>query len=332
MRILIAYDGSELARESLAELAMAGLPKDAEALVLSVLDGWLPAEESRDGQAEQVLPGLPKIRAETRAAVERQRKTAEEGAARLRAQFPGWKVTSDALADSPAWAIIKRAEGHDGGVGGKPADLVVVGSHGYGGFKRLVLGSVSHKVVTEVQCAVRIVRSRGKTRDPLVSPPRIVIGVDGSEDSLAAVDAVAGRTWPQGTRVLIATFEQPIFIDAGIGGPHSVWGGSPAEYSSMVGAESVGEQIVTAAAERLRKRCPAVEISTVVKLGDPKYSLLDAAENWADGSVKGADCIVVGAAGVRGIERFLLGSVSTAVAMGAHCSVEIVHASAGKQS
>jgi len=48
--------------------------------------------------------------------------------------------------------------------------------------------------------------------------------------------------------------------------------------------------------------------------------------------VKGADCIVVGAAGVRGIERFLLGSVSTAVAMGAHCSVEIVHASAGKQS
>ena len=39
----------------------------------------------------------------------------------------------------------------------------------------------------------------------------------------------------------------------------------------------------------------------------------------------GADCIFVGARGVRGLERFLLGSVSTTVATNAHCSVEIVH-------
>ena len=326
MRILIGYDGSELARESLAELAMAGLPKDAEALVLSVEDGWLPADETPDGQAEQVLPGLTKIRAQTRAAVERQRKMAEEGALHLRARFPGWKITSDACADSPAWAIIRRAEGHDGGVAGKPADLVVVGSHGYGGFKRLVLGSVSHKVVTQVQCGVRIVRSRGKARDPQASPPRIVIGVDGSENSLAAVDAVASRSWPQGTRVMIATFEQPIFIDAGIGGPHTVWGGFPLEYSSIVGTESVGERIVSAAAARFRTRCPGVDVLTLVKLGDPKNAIIEAAENWADCGPSGADCIVVGAQGVRGIARFLLGSVSTAVAMSAHCSVEIVHA------
>ena len=38
-----------------------------------------------------------------------------------------------------------------------------------------------------------------------------------------------------------------------------------------------------------------------------------------------ADCIFVGARGVRGLKRLLLGSVSSAVAMNAHCSVEIVH-------
>ena len=45
MRILIAYDGSECARAALTDLQLAGLPSDAEVLVLSVLDAWLPAEE-----------------------------------------------------------------------------------------------------------------------------------------------------------------------------------------------------------------------------------------------------------------------------------------------
>ena len=57
----------------------------------------------------------------------------------------------------------------------------------------------------------------------------------------------------------------------------------------------------------------------VVKEGDPKRVLIEEAEQW------GADCIFVGARGLRRLERFLLGSVSTAVAARAHCSVEVVH-------
>jgi len=51
----------------------------------------------------------------------------------------------------------------------------------------------------------------------------------------------------------------------------------------------------------------------------------DAANEARQRGGKGADCIFVGARGVRGLERFLSGSVSSAVAMNAPCSVEIVH-------
>jgi nucleotide-binding universal stress UspA family protein len=62
-------------------------------------------------------------------------------------------------------------------------------------------------------------------------------------------------------------------------------------------------------------------VTTLVRAADPKYGLLGAAESW---DKDGADCIFVGATGIRGIARFLVGSVSTTVAMNATCSVEIV--------
>ncbi|HEX2491994.1 MAG TPA: universal stress protein [Blastocatellia bacterium] len=57
----------------------------------------------------------------------------------------------------------------------------------------------------------------------------------------------------------------------------------------------------------------------VVKEEDPKRLLIAEAESW------GADCIFVGARGMGRIERFLLGSVSSAVTARAHCSVEVAH-------
>ena len=58
-----------------------------------------------------------------------------------------------------------------------------------------------------------------------------------------------------------------------------------------------------------------IKVLTEVRLGDPKKELPEAAEEW------GADCIFVGSAGFSNrLERFVLGSISAAVAARAHCS------------
>jgi nucleotide-binding universal stress UspA family protein len=69
--------------------------------------------------------------------------------------------------------------------------------------------------------------------------------------------------------------------------------------------------------------------SSATLLGDPRNILLDEAKSW------GADLVVLGSHGFRGVDRLLVGSVSESVAMHAHCSVEVIRdstkASAGRQ-
>ena len=62
----------------------------------------------------------------------------------------------------------------------------------------------------------------------------------------------------------------------------------------------------------LRRGC----VSAVVEEGDPKTRIIDHAAHWQ------ADVIVLGSHGRKGLDRFLLGSVSEAVARHAPCSVE----------
>jgi nucleotide-binding universal stress UspA family protein len=62
-----------------------------------------------------------------------------------------------------------------------------------------------------------------------------------------------------------------------------------------------------------------LKVTSVLREGDPKQELPKAAEEWR------ADCIFVGSVGFNSrFERFVLGSVSAAVAARAHCSVEVV--------
>jgi nucleotide-binding universal stress UspA family protein len=75
------------------------------------------------------------------------------------------------------------------------------------------------------------------------------------------------------------------------------------------------------AAARLRASNPGLSIDTLLQESDPKQLLLDQARE------RSVDSIFVGARGLVGAKRLLMGSVSTAVAMRAHCSVEVIHSS-----
>ena len=318
MKILVAYDGSESGDAALIDLQLAGLPTNTTALVLSVLDGWSP-----EGAADPGLPE-PEQRPEAEQAREQQRAIAEHGADQLRRIFPHWTITAEMRIGAPAWEIIKCAEGYGTAEGAGRADLVVLGSSGVGALKRLLLGNVAHHVVTNLRGSVRVARGRPDRLIPqsgVIAPPRLVVGVDGSDDSRAAVEAVASRHWPIGTRVVVATFETGPVAIASQWEPESIWGGTP---NLVVPSRAEGRpalRVVSEAAEFLKTRCPGLTVTTLVRPADPKYGLVGAAEDWDE---DGADCIFVGASGVRGIARFLLGSVSTSVAMNAGCTVEIV--------
>jgi hypothetical protein len=75
-----------------------------------------------------------------RHAIEEAEVLAKQAGERLQTYFPAWKVHAEARADSPAWGLVKKADEW------KP-DLLVVGSHGRSALGRLILGSVSQKVL-----------------------------------------------------------------------------------------------------------------------------------------------------------------------------------------
>ena len=153
------------------------------------------------------------------------------------------------------------------------------------------------------------------------APPRVMVGVDGSKDSQAAVEAVASRDWPRGTRVVVATFETGPLAMVRHWEPSTIWGGPPLSPKTPAAERRPALRVVSEAEAFVRRLRPDLIINTLVQPAAPKYALISAGEEWNE---ERADCIFVGASGTRGLERFLLGSVSTSVAMNAACSVEVV--------
>ena len=116
MRILIAYDGSDCADRAINDLRRAGLPPEAEAVVISVADVLLPvpppsSDELVEAAFSNNVPAVTKnARERALRAVSEARELALAGTERLKAHFPSWQVRAEAYGDSPAWAVIKEAE------------------------------------------------------------------------------------------------------------------------------------------------------------------------------------------------------------------------------
>lgn len=292
MKILIAYDGSERAGAMLDDLRLAGLPPQAEAVVLAVYEHWLPMPSS----FAEIEPDRPteQFGAETDRLV-----MAMRAAGFVRSSFHDWEVRAETAFGSPASVIAQKADEWR-------SDLIVVGSHGRSAWGRFLLGSVSQSVLHTARCSVRV--ARGRLEEP-GTPVRLIIGVDGSQGAEAAVNAVAERHWPQGSEVRLVN-----------GAPAVLQAASEqmvVDLGEWIAAEDVRVQEAIAAYTS-RLQAAGLAVSNLVRKEEPKQLLVSEAEAW------GANCIFVGARGMGAFERLLLGSVSSAVAARAHCSVEVV--------
>jgi nucleotide-binding universal stress UspA family protein len=173
------------------------------------------------------------------------------------------------------------------------SEIIFVRAHVRKDFQHWMLGSVARAVVTSAPCTVQIVRNQTKDRHTLDSPRRLLLATDGSETSMAAAKALARRPWPQGSEFKIVTVEEPWLIKPS---------------STMLNINRAEEVLASA----------GLKATADVLDGNPKEAILEEAKKW------NADLIVVGSHGRRGFKRLLLGSVSEAVAMSAHCSVVVV--------
>ena len=136
--------------------------------------------------------------------------------------------------------------------------------------------------------------------------------MDGSAGADEAVAAVAARQWPPGSEaILLTVLDTPtsmalLSLLAAPGVPNA------AEHDER----GLITPLLNAATDRLRNA--GLSVITTIREGKPKAEILTQAER------SGVDCIFLGARGLGRVERVLLGSVSSAVAAQAHCSVEVV--------
>lgn len=142
---------------------------------------------------------------------------------------------------------------------------------------------------------------------------KVLIALDNSQYSTAALDAVLGRPWwgddefmvVNVVQILTPAYDGPVYYP---------------QYYTAVREEELknSQKLVDNAAEKLSKVAPSAHVTRKVIEGNVCVEIVNAAREW------NADLIVVGSHGRRGLSKFLIGSVAEGVMHQAPCSVEII--------
>jgi nucleotide-binding universal stress UspA family protein len=270
--VLIASDGSPSARAALSTAGVMPWPRAAEVRGVVVA----PFEWVRDRS-----PGVR--RAFTRGF----EGVADRARRALARRWPAARVP--VVMGRAAAGILGEARRFD-------ADVIVVGWRGHGAFRRALMGSVSRDIVERARRAVLVVRrSPGEIG-------RVVIGIDGSRSARRAVE-LAARLEGDGRSATVVRVVEPVALPTGGLLPGSVRAALLRSAATLnTQRMQRARRDVDAAAARLGRA--GWRVRAVVRSGAPLATLLDIVGD------AGCDLLVVGARGVRGIRRAVIGSVA----------------------
>lgn len=282
--VLIGVDGSE---DSRTALRWAAVVADALRLPLRVLWAWQYPTDALLAVGRVELPSPA-----------RSDELIETQLTDLVHEVLGDKAPEAVLevGRGPAAAALLGAAEHG------PA-MIVVGSRGLGGFKGLLLGSVSRQVVEHAPCPVTIVRHAAPV--PPVRLETIVAGTDGSKDAARGLRYAADIADKAGAELVVA---------------HAT---GPGEAVYPLGVQPQAELDVRW--EQVEEWCAplramGVDYEVAVVEGDTRTALLDLARD------RSADLLVIGSRGHGAVGQLLLGSVATSLAQHSELPVTVVPA------
>jgi nucleotide-binding universal stress UspA family protein len=225
---------------------------------------------------------------------ERSSQVAARGARLARAAEPGLSVRGVGVVGGAAAELIAHSA---------DAAMLVVGRRRPGHVLVAALGSVSFAVSMHARCPV-VVCPPGTAVQPRRSPRPVLVGVDGSSGSMAALDLGAAVAVATGSAVAVVAAWQD---DAG-----QSWGGG----FTAPPAQEVASERLERAEHHLHAQHPALEVSSSTVEGDAVDVLVAASP--------GVGLVVVGSRGEGGFAGMMLGSVSHGVLRSAASPVAVV--------
>ena len=288
MRILLATDGSKDAAAAVAFLRELPLQASSKVRIMSAVTFPTFALEP------------PPVREFKSSVLDDVRRVIDEARAALAPR--GLDIETEVVIGNPKEEIARSAQEWG-------ADLVVLGARGLGRIKRFLLGSVSLAVARHVSCPVLVVKGRARKLES------VIVGMDGSEDSFQALRFLLSLPLPRRTKLRLLSVVEPIRYPTSA--PGAVRGHLIRMLKEME-EERRGqlESALEKAAAKLEGSITRVTRSTPT--GNPADVIVAAAAAHA------TDLVVVGARGLGGMTRLLLGSVSEKVLQYAPCPVLIV--------
>ncbi len=290
--VVVGYDGSPAARAAVDWAAWEAAASGRSLVVLHAAEFF------------GVLPGPvgPSLWLPVQA-MDASRAVADEGVAQARTTEPSVPVRTCATGvGSPARALVHAS---------RTASLVVVGSRGHGEVAGDLLGSVATPVVAHSACPTVVVRGDASRRSgPGAS---VLVGIDGSPCSLAALDAAAEHAARHGGDLHVVTAHTPP-------SPRS-WDETYATLARpgdppVDPSRAAADDVLARARGRVAERQPGLTARTTAAQGGPADVLVRLAADAA--------MLAVGSRGHGGFAGLLLGSVSRRVVHRAPCPVFVV--------
>lgn len=214
---------------------------------------------------------------------------AEEGATLARS-FGELTVHAKAVGQGALATLVEESQ---------TAQLIIVGDTSRGRLETALVGSTAYSLAQHAHCPVVITKSRESILPSTELPS--VVGVDGSEHSLVALNQAA--SWAQ-------KFGNPLRVVVAWSSKSSL--GSQAAADAEQEAEDIGAEVST----RVGEKYPDVQLDVVVREGRPADILAQESEQ--------ASLLVVGARGLGDFASLLIGSVSREVVHKAACPVYVI--------